>query len=369
MARHRHNTARHRVPRELKAFPTSAKAGLAPGTLKYIGTHAAEESYATLIEYGPDSGDYQQTRFTDPEEGRHYQPRFPTLWLNLHGLANQELLKVVSERFGLHPLVQEDILNTEHRPKIDMYPGYLFITTRLVFFTDEGHLGSEQVSLVLGSRFVLTFQEKPTGTFTAIREALQKSESQVRKLGGDYLVYLLLDKLVDRYYTVLEQIGERIELLEDEIVTAPAPDHFLQVQEVRRMLQYLKRGLWPLREVVNTLLRNESGLFDAETLLYMRDVYDHLVQLIESTESLREIVTAAQETCLSLQSQHLNVQMRRLTALTAVFMPLTLIAGIYGMNFDVMPELRWENGYYMVLAGMGVIGTVLGGIFWRRKWI
>lgn len=369
MARHRRNAPRRNTTRELKPFPTAAKAGLAPGTLQYIGEHEAEASFATLIEYGPQAEDYQETRFTDPEAGREYQPRFSMLWLNLHGLANLELLKVVGERFRLHPLVLEDILNTEHRPKIDAYPGYLFITTRLVFFSPEGALSSEQVSLVLGSRFVLTFQEKPTGTFSAIREALKKSESQVRKLGGDYLVYLLLDKLVDRYYTVLEQIGEQIEKLEDEIVTAPSPSHFLQVQECRRMLQYLKRGLWPLREVVNTLLRNESGLFDTETLLYLRDVYDHLVQLIESTESLREIVTAAQETCLSLQSQHLNVQMRRLTALTAVFMPLSLIAGIYGMNFEFMPELHWHMGYYAVLGGMASVGTLLGWIFWRRKWL
>ncbi|MBS1157103.1 MAG: corA [Proteobacteria bacterium] len=369
MARRRRNTSRSNATRELKAFPTAAKAGLAPGTLKYVGRREAEESYATLIEYGPQAGDYQETRFTDPELGRQYQPRFETLWLNLHGLGNLDLLTVVGERFRLHPLVMEDILNTEHRPKIDAYPGYVFITTRLVFFAEDGALCSEQVSLILGTRFVLTFQEKPTGTFSAIREALKKSESQVRKLGGDYLVYLLLDKLVDRYYTVLEQIGEQVENLEDEIVSAPSSGHFLQVQESRRMLQYLKRGLWPLREVVNTLLRNESGFFDGETLLYLRDVYDHLVQLIESAEALREIVTAAQETCLSLQSQHMNIQMRRLTALTAVFMPLSLIAGIYGMNFEFMPELHWPMGYYAVLGGMGVIGLVLGWIFWRRKWL
>ena len=369
MAKHKRNLSHKSATRELKAFPTAAKAGLEPGTLKYVGANEAEASFATLIEYGPQSGDYQQTRFTDPEEGRRYQPRFESMWLNLHGLGNLELFKVVGERFRLHPLVMEDILNTEHRPKVDAYPGYLFITTRLVFLSEEGVLGSEQVSMILAPRFVLTFQEKPTGTFTAIREALKRSESQVRKLGGDYLVYLLLDKLVDRYYTVLEQLGEQVERLEDEIVTAPSPGHFLQVQEYRRMLQFLKRGLWPLREVLNTLLRNEAGLFSAETLLYLRDVYDHLVQLIESTEALREIVTAAQETCLSLQSQHLNVQMRRLTSLTAVFMPLSLIAGIYGMNFEFMPELHWRMAYFTVLGAMGLIGLILGWVFWRRKWL
>lgn len=369
MARYRRNTPHKTISNKLKVVPTASKAGLEPGTLQYVGKHEAEDSFATLIEYGPQERDYLQTRFTDPEQGRQYQPRFQSLWLNLHGLGNLALLQVVGERFHLHPLVMEDILNTEHRPKVDIYPGYLFITTRLVFLADDGLLGSEQVSLILGPRFVLTFQEKPTGTFSAIREALKKSESQVRKLGCDYLVYLLLDKLVDRYYTVLEQLGEQVEKLEDDIVTAPSPGHFLQVQEHRRMLQFLKRGLWPLREVVNTLLRNESGLFAPETLLYLRDVYDHLVQLIDSTEALREIVTNAQETCLSLQSQHLNVQMRRLTAVTAVFMPLSLIAGIYGMNFQFMPELQWQWGYFAVLSGMGLIGLVLGWIFWRRKWL
>lgn len=369
MARRRRNHSRERSARELKAFPNATKAGLAPGVMHYVGSHEPSESFATLIEYGQQAGDYLETRFTDPELGRSYQPQYPTLWLNVHGLGELALLKVVAERFRLHPLVMEDVLNTEHRPKVDSYPGYLFITTRLVFIHDDGMLGSEQVSIVLGSRFVLTFQEKPTGTFSAIREALKKNESQVRKLGGDYLVYLLIDKLVDRYYTVLEQIGEEVEELEDEIVMSPSPDHFLQMQECRRKLQFLKRGLWPLREVLNTLLRNEAGFFDSETMLYLRDVYDHLVQLIESTEALREIVIAAQETCLSLQSQHMNVQMRRLTSLTAVFMPLSLIAGIYGMNFERMPELHMHNGYYIVLSVMGLIGILLGWLFWRRKWL
>ena len=218
MSRRRRTQQREHSARELKVFPTAAKAGLAPGILHYVGDHAPADSFATLIEYGQLAGEYRETRFTDPELGRTYQPQYPTLWLNVHGLGDLELLKVVAERFRLHPLVMEDVLNTEHRPKVDHYPGYLFITTRLVYMSEEGVLGSEQVSIVLGARFVLTFQEKPTGTFSAIRDALKKNESQVRKLGGDYLVYLLLDKLVDRYYTVLEQIGDQVENLEDAIV-------------------------------------------------------------------------------------------------------------------------------------------------------
>lgn len=368
MARNRRGTQARPAPR-LKTWPTAAKAGQAPGTLQYVGHAEPAPPLATLIEYGPKDEDYRETCFTAIEQGRDFQPHFPILWLNIHGLADVSLLRYVGARFSLHELTLEDILHTEQRPKVEIYPGYVFITTRLVHLGEDGLLGSEQVSMVLSQNFVLTFQEKPTGTFNLIRESLKNSQSHVRKLGADYLVYALLDKLVDRYFLVLEKLGERIEVLEDAIIASPQPSQLTEIQTLRRELVYLKRGLWPLREVINSLQHDEADLIDAETQFYLRDVYDHTVQLIESIETLRDLLGGLQDTHLSLQSHRMNQQMRMLTVITTIFMPLTLIAGIYGMNFDVMPELHWQWGYFMVLAGMGSIGLLLVLFFRLRRWV
>ncbi|WP_246038614.1 magnesium/cobalt transporter CorA [Chitiniphilus eburneus] len=355
-------------PSRLRHHPRADKAGSPPGTLRYVGPDNPEDTLATLIEFGPDEGAFFETRFTSLEEGKQYTPQQKTFWLNLHGLGNVELLKYVGRRFNLHPLVMEDILNTEQRPKVEVYAGYLFIIARLVHLEEGDQLGSEQIAIVLGRGFVLTFQEKPTGTFNSIRESLKNAQSQIRKLGADYLVYSLLDKLVDRYFGVVEKLGERIELVDDDIAAGPVPEHMNEIQNLRRALLYLKRGLWPTREVVNVMQRDDPDFFHAETQLYLRDVYDHTVQLIESTEALRDLVGSLQDTYLALQSNRMNLQMRMLTAVTTIFMPLSLVAGIYGMNFDNMPELHWQDGYFLVLGAMGILAAGLIGYFKLRRW-
>ncbi|AOY02360.1 magnesium and cobalt transport protein CorA [Jeongeupia sp. USM3] len=336
--------------------------------MQYVGPRRPEDTLATLIEFGPDDNDFIETRFTSLEEGKVFERTHQTFWLNLHGLANLELLKFVGKRFGLHPLTMEDIVHTEQRPKVEVYPGYLFIVARLASVDADGMLCSEQVSIVVGRGYVLTFQEQPTGTFSSIRDSLKNAQSQVRKLGADYLVYSLLDKLVDRYFSVLETIGDRIELVDDQIAAGPVPDHLTDIQELRRSMLGIKRGLWPLREVINVLQRDDADFFREETQLYLRDVYDHTVQLIESTEALRELVGNLQDSYLSLQSHRMNLQMRMLTVITTLFMPLTLIAGIYGMNFDVMPELRWRWGYFGALGMMAVVAGGLIVFFRRKRW-
>ncbi|MCB5196616.1 magnesium/cobalt transporter CorA [Deefgea salmonis] len=352
----------------IKAHLNSDKAGAAPGTLQYVGGVAPAATLATLIEFGPLPGDYLATSFSDVDVGRTFQPTFHTLWLNVHGLENIEILKLIGQRFKLHPLVLEDILNTQQRPKVEQYPGYLYITARLMNW-DADCVSGEQVSLIVGRGFVLTFQEKPSGTFAAIRDTLKNSESQIRKLGPDYLAYALLDKLVDRYFLVLEQLGERCEELDEAINSKIQPEQMVEVQSLRRSLQQIKRSLWPMREMLNVLQRDDADFFHSETQLYLRDVYDHTVQSIETVEALREMISGLQEIYLSLQSQRLNEQMRLLTVITTIFMPLTLIAGVYGMNFDVMPELRWTYGYYAALGLMGGVAVFLGLFFWLRRWV
>ncbi len=367
MANRRSRTGNHRTQR-VRHHPRADKAGLQPGTLVYVGDAPTQESLATLIEFGPQANDLSSHPLS-PTDCNLPTPRPDhTVWVNVHGLSNTDFIKTIGRHFGLHPLVMEDILNTGQRAKVEVYQGYLFITARLVHADDNADIESEQIAIVLGQNWVLTFQERPTGSFKGIREALQNEQSQLRRWGADYLVYSMLDKLVDRYFTVLEAIGERIEAVEDSFEAGIGPDHLGEIQNLRRSLLAVKRGLWPLREMINTLQRDEPDFFRNETQLYLRDVYDHTVQLIESVEALRDLVGSLQDTYLSLQSHRMNLQMRVLTVITTIFLPLSLLAGIYGMNFENIPELHTHNGYFVLLGVMVLIAASLAGYFKYKRW-
>ena len=367
MAKRRSRSDDQRTSR-IKHYPAAKKAGQQPGTITYVGKADIQDTDASLIEFSAEPDDLRQCVFTDSHPTLPDLSPGRTLWVNMHGLGNAELVQSVGKHFGLHPLVMEDIFNTQQRSKVEVYPGYLFITARLVQVDADAVIASEQISIVLGRGFVLTFQEGKSGTFKGIRENLQNEQSQLRRLGSDYLVYSLMDKLVDRYFTVLESLGERMEEIEDDLDQGAAPSCLNDVQTLRRALLSVKRGLWPLREMVNTLQRDEPDFFRSETQLYLRDVYDHTVQLIESTEALRDLVGSLQDTDLSMQGHRMNQQMRVLTVITTIFMPLTLIAGIYGMNFEHIPELHWHYGYFYCVGLMASIAVCLAGYFKYKRW-
>ncbi len=238
------------------------------------GATASAHPIVTLIEYGPDEQDYRETRFDSPEAARGFTPIYETLWLNVHGIADTALLAEVVTRFKLHTLTLEDILNTEQRPKVEAYDHYLFISTKLVSYQPQpGCVHTEQISLILGRGFVLTFQEKPSGTFDELRDSLRHSKGLIRRLGADYLVYALVDKLVDRHFGVLESLSEGIEKLEDEVTgEQPGEDVLKRIHALRRELLLLRRALWPVREVLNALQRDDADYFSQETQLYLRDV-------------------------------------------------------------------------------------------------
>jgi len=353
-------------------YKMAQKVDMPPGSLAYVGEQSDVPTLATLIEYGGAHNDYHEIRFTQLEQLQQLCLQSTTLWLNLHGLADLRLLQQVGQHFHLHPLTLEDIANTQQRPKIDAYPDYLFIVAKLVGYdSTQNTVLSEQISLVLGKGFVLTFQEKPTGTFDELRHRLKDNHNQVRKYGPDYLVYSLLDKIVDRYFTVLENLGEQVELLEDNLADSKQfmGSALLQViQQARRETLYLRRALWPLREIINALQRDYSDRFQPETRLYLRDIYDHSVQLIESLEMLRDLMGNLTEMYLSMQSNLMSREMRFLAMITTLFMPITFISGIYGMNFKYMPELAWEWGYAYALGLMIFVVFGMGLFFWRRKW-
>ncbi len=346
----------------------AVKVGLAPGTLVHVGERKTEAPTITLVEYG--ETEIAEYCFTSVEESRSFTPRLPVVWLNVHGLHDTEVLAEIGRRFRLHPLVIEDILNTNQRPKVDDYGDYLFIVAR--FFELEGEprtVTSDQVSLILGPNFVLSFQERPSGRFDPVRERLRQDRGQIRRLGADYLAYSLLDSIVDRYFTILEDIGERTEDLEDEILERARPGALQAVHHLKRETLALRRSVWPLREVINALTRDDNRFFRPETRPYLRDVYDHTVHAIESLEANRDVIAGMLDIYLSAVSNRVNQEVRALTVVAIIFMPATLISGIFGMNFKAMPLLDLPAGFAIAIGLMATVATTLSVIFWRRRWL
>lgn len=292
------------------------------------------------------------------------------VWLNVHGVHDADLIKQVGQIFKLHPLVIEDILNTEQRPKIDEFEDYLFLETRN-FYYDKANIeaSSEQISLVLGKNFLITFQERATGAFEPIRERLRASASQIRHLGVDYLCYAVLDSVVGRYFNVLEDVNEASEDLEDRLLAKPSNSELHTIHQLKHVSIELRRAVWPLREVINSLARNEKGFFQASTIPYLRDVYDHTVSFIESLESIRDTLSGMMDIYMASVSQRVNLELRALTVVAMLFMPATLIAGIFGMNFTHMPWIDKHNGFWWALGIMAGIALVMLLIFWRRQWL
>lgn len=306
-----------------------------------------------------------------PDELTKFKPEADKkLWLNVHGVHDVDLIKQVGEIFKLHPLVIEDILNTEQRPKIDEFDDYLFLETRN-FYYDKTTMQatSEQISIALGHSFLITFQERSTGAFEPIRERLRASTSQMRKLGVDYLCYAVLDSVVDRYFNVLEDVNEASENLEDRLLAKPSNGELHTIHQLKHVSIELRRAVWPLREVINSLSRNEKDFFQPATIPYLRDVYDHTVSFIESLESIRDTLSGMMDIYMASVSQRVNLELRALTVVAMLFMPATLIAGIFGMNFNKMPWINHENGFWWALAIMGGIALIMLLIFWRRQWL
>lgn len=356
--------ANHHRPRKHRA----RKAGLPPGSLVHLGEVKTAAPMLSLIEY--DDGGLAEIKFADTAAWRAHSLQYATHWLNLHGLHDTALLREIGARYGLHPLVLEDILNTDQRPKAESYGEYLYVVARyLSYDADTLNVSSDQVSLVLTRNAVLSFQERSSGTFEPVRERLRSERGQIRKLGADYLAYALLDAIVDQYFIVLEQLSERTEELEDALLEKPSQESLQTLHKLRRATHNLRRAVWPLREVLNTLIRNEDGFFQPGTGLYLRDVYDHTVHIVESIEALRDLQAGMLDVYLSSLSNRFNVELRALTVITTLFMPAALVAGIFGMNFKHMPWLALPHGFALAMGLMGGIALVMVAIFWRRNWL
>jgi magnesium transporter len=347
---------------------SSKKAGLPPGTLVHIGDKKAEKPRIRLMDYGPDH--FEEKDLPDIEQGFPYRDKDSVTWINLDGIHEVEIIERIGKRFDLHPLVLEDILNTDQRPKMEDYEDHLFLILKMITY-DEAQklLHMEQVSVIVGRRFVLSFQESEGDVFESVRDRLRKGKGRIRKGGPDYLAYALMDAVVDNYFLVLEKIGEDIEELEEEVIEKPAPVTVESIHNLKRELLFLRKSVWPLREAVASLEKGESSLIQERTTVYLRDVYDHTIQVIDTIETFRDMVSGMMDVYLSSLSNRMNEVMKVLTIIATLFIPLTFIAGIYGMNFKYMPELEWHYGYGLVWVVMALVACLMLLYFRRKKWL
>lgn len=355
----------------------SKKIGMPPGSLIYVGkadndVSQLDKPTISIIEY--DAADFIERTLTidglaalNIAGSDNVNKKF---WLNVHGVHDAALIKQIGDFFHLHPLVQEDILNTEQRPKVDEFDDYLFLETRS-FKYDKSNMAvdSEQISMVLGRNYLLTFQERSTGIFEPVRGRLRVSRAHIRELGVDYLAYTLLDSVVDRYFSVLEDVGEASEALEELLLSKPSNSELHSIHQLKHVSIELRRAVWPLREVINSLMRNDNGFFKPTTMPYLRDVYDHTVNFIESLESIRDSLSGMMDIYMASVSQRVNLEVRALTVVAMLFMPATLIAGIFGMNFHEMPWLAEKDGFWWAMGLMVSIALIMILIFWRRQWL
>jgi len=343
------------------------KPGLPPGTLL-----KPRDKTVIPVTISRTSYDHQwlEEKEIDPREEITLSPDIPVHWLNCNGVGSPEILKLIGKKFNIHELTLEDIQNVHQRPKFEDHEHFLFLVIKMISYDSQSNdLDSEQVSLLLTGNTAITFQEKPGDVFDLIRERLRKARGKIRTQGADYLVYALLDAIVDNYFVVLEKMGDQMESLENEVIENPSNETMAKIHSLRRKIIFLRRSIWPLREVLNGLLRTESPHIEKNTALYIRDLYDHTIQVIETLETFRDMLSGMLDVYLSATGNRMNEIMKVLTIISTLFIPLGFLAGLYGMNFTHMPELQWCWSYPVLLLIM--VSSVIGFLLWFRKnkWI
>jgi len=345
----------------------SVKVGLPPGSLVHVGEKKLAETEISLTRYN--QSDYEEIEKVRPDAVFKPEAGINT-WIHVRGVHDSQIIARLGEIFDLHPLVLEDIMHTGQRPKVEEMGDYLFLVLRsLDYEEDKREIISEQISLILGSNYVLSFEENVSPVFDPVRNRLRQGKGRLRNSGPDYLAYALIDAVVDRYFLILEKMGERIEALEEELIAKPQKDIINEIHNLKNATLTLRRSVWPLREAISWLGRSGSPLVKEGTALFLRDVYDHTVQVIDTIETFRDILSGMLDIYLSSLSHRMNEIMKVLTIIATIFIPITFIAGIYGMNFEFMPELKWRWGYFACLAFMLVCASGMIVYFRRKKWL
>jgi magnesium transporter len=353
------------MKRFLKTF--SQKAGLPPGSLVHVGDASTGEVKIKGIRYT--ETEFEEIAVPDNDALLRFKEKEGIIWLQVDGMHQPEKISAIGDCFSLHALTQEDILNTGQRPKMEEFDNYLFLVGKILSF-DEGAstVQEKHFCLVLMEHAILSFHEAGANIFAAVENRLQKSNGKIRKKNTDYLAYTLFDAIVDNYFLILEKIGAQIEELEEEILTDPSRESFEWLHFLKRELTVLRKSIWPMRDVISSLTRSDSELILDDTLKYFRDIYDHTMQIIETLEAFRDVTASLLDMYLSAISNRMNEVMKVLTVIATIFIPLTFVVGIYGMNFSNMPELHWKWGYFVILFVMAILAGGMAFYFKKKDW-
>jgi len=354
------------MPRFIKR--SRKKLGLSPGTLIHIGDKKIGGVKMSLMNY--DLGQLLEKELTCIEDAFPYKDTPLVTWINVDGLHDVDMIDRIGRHFGIHPLTLEDIVNTGHRPKAEDFDDYDYIVLKMLTYDeDQSHIKAEQISFILGPRYLISFQETEGDVFNFVRERIRKAKGRIRKSGCDYLAYALIDAIVDHYFLVLEKMGEKIELLEVDLLDDTQNENLQSIHHLKREMIFFRKQVWPIREILSTLMKGEGSLIQETTQIFIRDLYDHTIQVMDTIESFRDVLTGLQDLYLSTISNRMNEVMKVLTIMATIFIPLTFIAGIYGMNFEFMPELKIPWAYPALWILLITIFVFM--IFWfkRKKWL
>ena len=344
------------------------RVGLPPGSIIYTGEKRDLNVHISVFDYNEHR--LEEKTLKSIEECLAYRDKDTVSWVNLDGVHDTQQIEKLGAHYNIHPLVLEDIVHTTQRPKVDEHDNYLFIVLKMLEFdSTRNEVTSEQISLILGPSYVISFQENQGDVFDPIRERIRTARGRIRKVGPDYLAYALIDAIVDHYFVVLEKIGERIEELEEVVLKDPSVEYAQAIHALKRETILLRKAVWPLREVISYLDRIETNLINPNTRVFLKDVYDHTIQVIDSVESYRDIISGMLEIYLASVSNRMNEVMKVLTIISTIFIPLTFVVGVYGMNFEFMPELKMKWAYPTVMLGMLLIVAGMLFFFRKRKWI
>ena len=342
------------------------KVGAPPGSIIYSGQATTEQVKITLIEY--DENSFIEKDFFEIEDCLTYVKPSMVKWINVDGIHKVDVIEKIGKLFNIHPLTLEDVVHTHQRPKFEDYDAYNVSIMQVIYY--EAELKSEQLSILLMENMVISFQESHGGdAFDMIRERIRQGKGKIRKCGPDYLAYALIDAVVDCYFNILEKVGDRLEVLEEELMNEPERETLTKLHDMKREMIFLRKAIWPPRELINNMQRSESELISKSTDIYMRDVHDHTVILIDSVETYRDLLSGMMDIYLSSVSNRMNEIMKMLTIISTIFIPVTFIVGVYGMNFDNMPELRSQSGYYVLWGIMIAIMLSLIVYFRKKKWL
>ncbi len=342
------------------------KTGLPPGTLVFTGERLVEEANVTLMQFGPENLVTKHLKDEKPIAVEGYN----VTWYDVRGIHDLALIEKLGKKYAIHPLALEDIVDTQQRPKFEEYPEGVFITLRaLQFDVDKLELKTEQVSIYVGKTFLVSFQEDDEDLFVLVRKRLENSSGRIRQRGSDYLAYALIDSIVDHYFIVLDGVEMAMEDIEESIIANSDPTIKGKIHQLKLQTLQLRKSISPLREAISRFSKSDNPIMSEDTLVFVRDLYDHLIQIVDMVETFRDVVTGLNDLYISELSFKMNNIMKVLTIITTIFVPLSFLAGLYGMNFENMPELQWENGYYMLLGLMFSIFMGLMVFFYRKQWL